>query len=366
MDAVGTDPVAGLALGLAIILVAAQLAGHLALRLGAPAVLGELLVGVALAAVPGAPFSFLRELGQSPAIDNLSRLGALILVFEVGLALTVREISAVGVASVLVAVAGTVLTFVLGWSVSAWLLRDQPSHVPIFVGAAITATSLGITARVLKDLGQARTREAQIVLGAAVLDDVIGLVVLTVVSGWIATKVSGAATHAPSLAMVVFKAVAFLGLAIALGVKVAPRLFEWAARLKSDGALVAVGLAFCFALAWAASMVGLAAIIGAFTAGLVVEEMHSQRFVARGERTLAALIEPISSFLVPIFFVVMGLRTRLDVFRDTGVVVFALGLTVVAVVGKLGAGLSVGKRAHGLSVGIGMIPRGEVTLVISG
>ena len=359
---IATDPIAGLALGLAVILVAAKTAGHLALRVGAPAVLGELLVGIALAAVP---VPFLQGLGQLPAIDTLSRLGALILVFEVGLVLTVREIVDVGVASIAVAVVGTALTFVLGWSASALLLRGQPGYVPIFVGAAITATSIGITARVLKDLGQARTKEARIVLGAAVLDDVIGLVVLTVVSGWIATKTMGAAPSEPSLPMVVGKSVLFLALAIALGMWLAPRLFEWAARLKSDGALVAVGLAFCFGLSWAACMVGLAAIIGAFTAGLIVEETHSQRFVARGERTLAALIEPISSFLVPVFFVVMGMRTHIDVFRSPAVLLFALGLTVAAVLGKLGAGLVVGKRGDGFSVGIGMIPRGEVSLVFA-
>jgi Kef-type K+ transport system membrane component KefB len=362
MDAVAMDPIAGLALGLAVILVAAKTAGHVALRVGAPAVLGELLVGIALAA---APIPFLRELGQSPAIDTLSRLGALILVFEVGLVLTVREILDVGVASILVAVVGTALTFVFGWSASALLLRGEPSYVPVFVGAAVTATSIGITARVLKDLGQARTREARIILGAAVLDDVIGLVVLTVVSGWIATKTAGGAAQAPSMVVVVGKSVAFLGLATALGMWIAPRLFAWAAGLKSDGALLAVGLAFCFALSWAASKVGLAAIIGAFTAGLIVEEMHSQRFVARGERTLAALVEPISSFLVPVFFVVMGMRTRVDVFRQPAVLVFALGLTFAAILGKLGAGLVVGKRGDGLVVGIGMLPRGEVSLVFA-
>ncbi len=363
MDAVGTDPIAGLALGLTVILVAAKTAGHVAIRVGAPAVLGELLVGIALAAVPGVPF--LHAIGQSPEIDTLSRLGALLLVFEVGLVLTVREILDVGVSSILVAVVGTAATFVLGWSLSAWLLSGQPSHVPVFVGAAVTATSIGITARVLKDLGQAPTREARIVLGAAVLDDIIGLVVLTVVSGWIASKTVGAAASAPSVAVVVGKSVAFLGLSIVLGMRLAPRLFEWAARLRSDGALVAVGLAFCFGLSWAASVMGLAAIIGAFAAGLIVEESHSQRFVARGERTLAVLIEPIASFLVPVFFVVMGMRTRLEVFRQPAVLVFALGLTLAAILGKLGAGLSVGKRADGLSIGIGMIPRGEVSLVFA-
>jgi Kef-type K+ transport system membrane component KefB len=356
-----SDPIAGLALGLAIILLAAKTAGDVALRLGAPAVVGELLVGVALAAIP---VPFLQELGQSPAVDALSRLGAMILVFEVGLVLTVREVLDVGVTSVVVAVTGTLLTFLLGWSLAAWLLRGQPGHVPIFVGAAITATSIGITARVLKDLGQTRTREARIVLGAAVLDDVIGLVVLTVVSGWIATK-TGVAANAPSLPAVVGKSIAVLGLSLAIGMKVAPGIFEWAARLKSDGALVAVGLAFCFGLAWAASMVGLAAIIGAFTAGLIVEEMHSQRFVARGERTLSTLIEPIASFLVPVFFVVMGMRTRMDVFREPWVLAFALGLTLAAVLGKLGAGLAVGSRSDGLSVGIGMVPRGEVSLIFA-
>ena len=356
------DPIAGLALGLAVLLVAAKTAGHVAMRLGAPAVLGELLVGVALAAVP---LPFLRELGQVPAIDTLSRLGALILVFEVGLTLTVRDILGVGFAAVSVAVVGTVLSFALGWSVSAWLLHGQAGYVHVFVGAAITATSIGITARVLQDLGQTTTREARIILGAAVLDDVIGLVVLTLVSAWIATKTGASAAHPTSPVLVVGKSIAFLGLAIGLGVRIVPRVFAWAARLESSGALLAIGLSFCFLLSWVASLVGLAAIIGAFTAGLIVEEAHSEGFVARGERSLQALVEPVSSFLVPVFFVVMGMRTRVEVFRDPQAVALALALTAVAILGKLGAGFSIGKAGDGVIVGIGMIPRGEVVLVFA-
>jgi Kef-type K+ transport system membrane component KefB len=358
MELAGSDPIASLALGLAIILAVAKIAGHFALRLGAPAVLGELLAGILLGNLP---VPFLHDLAGSAGVDMLARFGAMILVFEVGLQLTIREVFEVGVPSILVAVIGTVVTFVFGFGASAALLGVRPATVPIFLGAALTATSIGITARVLKDLGHTRTREARIVLGAAVLDDVIGLVVLTVVSGFVLG--GGAAGHEqPAIGLVVGKSVAFLAVALFLGARLSPRMFELAARLKSDGALMAVGLSFCFFLAWAASMVGLAAIIGAFTAGLIIEESHSKSFVARGERSLAELVEPLSSFLVPIFFVIMGMRTHLGVFRDPSAVVFALVLTGAAIVGKLACAAGAG-RANRLAVAVGMMPRGEVCLV---
>jgi Kef-type K+ transport system membrane component KefB len=215
------DPIAGLALGLALLLVAAKVAGHVAIRLGAPAVLGELVVGILLGNL--APSGFVHDLAASSGVETLARLGVMILVFEVGLELTLREVLDVGVAAIMVAVLGTSATFALGWAASRALLPGAPSEIPIFLGAALTATSIGISARVLKDLGRTRTREARIIIGAAVVDDVIGLVVLTVVSGWILAKTSGGGgSSASAVAIVAGKSVAFLGVAIFVGSKVAP------------------------------------------------------------------------------------------------------------------------------------------------
>src|SRR5262249_19077163 len=224
---------------------------------------------------------------------------------------------------------------------------------------ALTATSVGITARVFKDLGQAGSPEARTILGAAVLDDVIGLVVLALVSAWITNGHAGVA----SLLWILGKTLGFLAVAIFLGVRVTPRVLGAAGRLRTRGALLAVGLAFCFLLAWAAGAMGLAPLIGAFAAGLVLEDLHSAAFVARGERSLSQLIEPISGFLVPIFFVLMGVRADVRMFAHGSTLLLLGALVCAAVVGKLACALGVGEGVNRLTVAFGMAPRGEVTLI---
>ncbi len=349
------DPVAPVALGLAVILVAAKVAGHLAMRAGQVAVLGELLAGVALGNAP-----VTRALRDDPSIDLLSRLGALVLLFEVGLALTVRDVAAVGGAAVAVAVLGTIASLVLGGVADLALRSGEGLFGHLFVGAALTATSIGITARVLRDLGRARDPEGRVILGAAVLDDVIGLVLLTLVTG--AARAGGASPSPAAVGITAGKAVGFFAGTLLVLPRLAPGLFEAAAKLRVEGAQVAVGLAVCFVLAWASSAIGLAAIVGAFTAGLVLEEAHSERFVARGERSLAELVAPVSSFLVPVFFVIMGARVDLRALLDARALALAAVLTVAAVLGKLACALGA-RGVRRLPVAFGMIPRGEVTLI---
>jgi Kef-type K+ transport system membrane component KefB len=272
----------------------------------------------------------------------------------------------VGLSSLLVATLGVIGPFVLGWGVGAWLLPDESLYAHIFLGATLTATSVGITARVLKDLGKLHTDEARIILGAAVIDDVQGLVILAVVTGVIVAANQGIALSYGAIAAVVAKAALFLVGALVLGVYLSRRLFRLASRLQTSGVLLATGLAFCFALAWAASAIGLAPIVGAFAAGLVLEDVHYRDFVDRGEHTLDQLIEPIASFLVPVFFVLMGIRTNLEAFARPGVLGLAAALTVAAIVGKQICSLGVlGKPYDKLSIGIGMIPRGEVGLIFA-
>ncbi|MGB8294746.1 MAG: cation:proton antiporter, partial [Polyangia bacterium] len=179
------DPAASVVLALTVILVAAKLGGELAVRVGQSAVLGELVVGVLLGNLTLVGYSGLDYLLTDPSIDMLARLGVLVLLFEVGLESTVGQMLKVGLPSLLVATLGVVTPFALGWGVGAWLLPGHSVYVHAFLGATLCATSVGITARVLKDLDRLQTREARIILGAAVLDDVMGLVVLAVVTGMI-------------------------------------------------------------------------------------------------------------------------------------------------------------------------------------
>jgi Kef-type K+ transport system membrane component KefB len=357
------DPVAHLALALGLLLVAARLGGEIANRLGQPQVLGELLAGIVLRALPGT--TFFRDLGVDPSVDVLGRLGAIVLLFDAGLVLNVRDVLHVGGAAARVAVIGTVASFALGWVAAAWLLPGASVVTHVFVAAALTATSVGIGARVLKDIGRTRTVEGRTVLGAAVLDDVIGLVVLTLVTGLAAAEGSRGPRPGGLWTPIVLvgKTVAFLGGAIFLGRGLARRMLAATARLRTRSALVVVGLAFCFLLAWAADAIGLAAIVGAFTAGLVLEESHWSEFTGRGERGLDHEVEPISAFLAPLFFALLGVRTDLRVFTEPGAPALAAGLTVAAILGKLACGLGAREGSNRLAVSFGMMPRGEVSLI---
>ena len=360
------DPIALVALDLAIILVAAKLGGDLAVRIGQPAVLGELVVGVLLGNASLLGIDVFRAMASNAAIDMLARLGVLILLFEVGLQATVAQMLKVGWSALLVALAGVVTPFALGWLVGAWLLPGESVFVHIFLGATLTATSVGITARVLQDLKRETQVEARIILGAAVIDDVMGLVILAVVTGLIAAAAGGRSLGAWPVLWVMLKATAFFVLAIAAGVQLAPRLLRAAGVLKAPSVLVAAGLATCFVLAWLADLVGLAPIVGAFAAGLIFERTHYEPFVERGERGLDELVHPIAGFLVPVFFVLMGLRTDLASFAAPGILGLAAALTAVAILGKLACGLGVLQRGvDRLSVAVGMIPRGEVGLIFA-
>lgn len=360
------DPIVSLLLSLALILVAAKIGGHFAVRLGQPSVLGELLAGVVIGNLSLVGISLFEHLKTDETVTLLSSLGVILLLFQVGLESTVSQMLRVGPSSLLVATLGIVGPFILGWGVGAWLLPEESIYAHLFLGATLTATSVGITARVLKDLGRSQTGEARIILGAAVIDDVQGLVILAVVIGIVAAANQGAAFSYGAIALVVIKAGGFLFGSLLLGVYLSPRLFSLASRLEASGVLLAAGLSFCFFLAWSAAAIGLAPIVGAFAAGLVLEDMHYRSFTGRGEHGLEEQIEPIAAFLVPIFFVTMGVRTELRTFAEPGVLGLAVILTIAAIIGKqLCAFGVVEKGLDRLSIGIGMIPRGEVGLIFA-
>lgn len=360
------DPVSGLVLWLAVILIAAKIGGDLAARLGQPSVLGELLFGVLLGNLGLIGVTALEPMKSDAGIDILARLGVLILLFEVGLESTVGQMLKVGASSLLVAVLGVVAPFGLGWAVGAWLLPDHSAFVHAFLGATLSATSVGITARVLKDLGKSTSREARIILGAAVIDDVLGLVILAAITGIIEAANRGGVLSPASIGFILVKAVLFLVGSLALGVAFSRKLFSLASRLRARGVLLAAGLSFCFLLAWLSSLIGLAPIVGAFAAGLILEESHYKDFVEKGEHELEELVHPISQFLVPVFFVLMGLQTDLRSFLRPGVLGLASALTVAAVLGKQAcAAGALGPGLNRVAIGIGMIPRGEVGLIFA-
>ena len=360
------DTLAPVVLALAVILAAAKLGGDVAERIGQPAVLGELVVGVLVGNLSLVGIDWFQFITANTTIGVIAQLGAVILLFEVGLESTVRDMMQVGMRSLLVAVLGVITPWALGWWVGALLLPEHSVYVHAFLGAALTATSVGITARVLKDLGHAQSPEARIILGAAVIDDVLGLVVLAAVAAVIAAADSGAALSYGALALVLAKALAFLFGALSLGVLFSPRLFSFASKLRGSGVLLATALVFCFTLAWLASVIGLAPIVGAYAAGLILEDLHYRDFAARSERQLEDLVRPISSFLVPVFFVLMGMRVDLSTFMRPEILGLAAVLTLAAVVGKQACALgALGSRLDWLSIGIGMIPRGEVGLIFA-
>ena len=353
-------------LALTVILVVAKLGGSLAIRLGQPAVLGELAGGLLVGNLKLLGWHGLDFIEHDVVVGALAELGVIVLLFQVGLESTLGQMAKVGWSALAVACIGVVVPFALGWGVSALLQPDHSWYVHLFVGATLTATSVGITARVLADVGQSQSPEARIILGAAVIDDVLGLVILAAVTAIIGAADRGVAAEAGPILWIVAKALGFLVGALAIGSWVAPKLFGTAARLQGGGVLLAIALAFCFLLAWAAGAVGLAPIVGAFAAGLILEGAHYRSFVEQGEHDLEHLIHPVSSFLAPVFFVVMGFRVDLSQFANVSALWLAAGLTVVAILGKQASALGVfGAGVRRLPVSIGMIPRGEVGLIFA-
>jgi Kef-type K+ transport system membrane component KefB len=364
-------PVHGLApfvlLSIALMLLVAKLGGELFVKAGQPPVLGELVGGILLGSLSLFGVAWVERLRADEVVAALAEIGVIILLFEVGLESNLGEMKAVGWSSLLVATLGVVAPFFLGWGVAAYFLPNEPTLGHVFIGATLCATSVGITARVLRDIGRLQTREASIILGAAVVDDVMGLLILAVVAGAIRAAGAGQALALADVGVIALKSIAFLVGAILVGQYVVPHLFRGAARMQSRGVLVSFAVAFCFLLAWAAGMMGLAPIVGAFAAGLVLDEIHFESFVARGEQRVSELLAPVSALLVPVFFVLMGLKVDLRAFARVEILGFAAVLTFVAIIGKQVCSLGVvGRGVNRLAVGLGMVPRGEVGLIFAG
>lgn len=338
---------------LVVILAAAKLLSELSERVSQPAVLGELLAGLILGD------SLLRLVDpHNEILHVLAELGAVLLLFEIGLESDITELFRVGWRSLWVAIIGVVTPALLGFGVS--VLLGQPAMTAAFIGATLTATSVGITARVMKDLNILRWGESQIVLGAAVADDVIGLLILAVFSG----LAQGETMSAWQVGKVLLLALVFLAGALTAGLKASHILLRIAEQMRARAALVTAALVFCFLLAAIAQLVGLAPIVGAFSAGLVLA--RTEHRIRITERASA-----IADMLVPVFFVMMGAQMNLraiDVTTPAGLSIVGLAvlLIAVAIVGKLASGLALWRtRMRPWLVGVGMVPRGEVGLIFA-
>jgi Kef-type K+ transport system membrane component KefB len=341
-----------LLLSLIVIYGSARLFGELAVRVGQSAVLGELLAGVLVGG------SVLGWVEPTQTLKLMGDIGVMLLLFEIGLESDLQTFLKVGRSAASVAVIGVVMPFALGYGVA--IAMNLTSLQAVFIGATMTATSVAVSARTLDDLGRLKSPEGSIILGAAVLDDILGLVILSVIVGLVQTgSVSWlAAGQAAGLAIV------FLLGATLLGSRYAHWFGVLVGRMRHRGSLIVSAVTFALALGYAGTLVHLAPLIGAFTAGLILA--RTEHRIHLGES-----IKPVADIFVPIFFVLVGAAVDLSHFnpfnqQNRPILLLAGGLTVVAVLGKLAAGLGAGGKVNRWAVGIGMLPRGEVGLIFAG
>jgi Kef-type K+ transport system membrane component KefB len=317
-------------------------------RLRQPAVVGELLAGVILGP------SLLAILHPSELTRGLAEIGAIFLLFTVGLETKPRDLLQVGWTASLVAILGVMLPFAVGFFYMRVI--DHSMIESIFVGAAMVATSVGITARVLADAGVLSTRMARVILGAAVIDDILGMIVLAVVS-----SLSSGQINYLSLAVVAGEAIGFSLLVVFFGSGVVRRFQPAVAKLRARNAAFALAVLLCLGLSLASAYIGMAAIIGAFLAGLALAD-HSEEY------RLQENAHPIMEFLTPFFFVLLGAQVNLRSLDQPGLVGIITWVCVLAILSKLiGCGLgalSLGRR-DALRIGVGMVPRGEVGLIVA-
>ena len=410
------DPFASVLLALVVVTAAALAGRGLAERLGLASVVGELAVGIALSNVAyqlGNPLAALvmhggdvtellqrawqsgegiavvlrdfvagAHLGSDAASTRalsalegsagptlfviltalwvFSNLGVILLLLMVGLESSIEGLLRVGGRASAVALAGVVAPFALGYGVSLWLLPEASAAAHLFLGATFTATSVGITARVLRDLGQTESSEAKVILGAAVIDDVLGLVILAVVVG---IAQSGRVELA-GIARIALLSAGFLAAVLFFGERVGGWLARVLVSLERRHAKLLAPLLVAFAMAWLANAIGLAAIVGAFAAGLMLRD---EQFAAdsRASTSLHEVLAPLESIFAPVFFVLMGMQVNLELLAQPQTLVLGSAFVAVAIASKLATGLFAGPGVSKWSIGLGMVPRGEVGLIFA-
>ena len=407
-----SDPIAPVLLGVTGILFVALLGRFGARKLGLPSVLGELGMGILIGNIAyligfdlvmvlregPAFFDAVKELLHCDAVelacihalgtekaehmlellrgphgseliqvaqtlDVFSRYGIIFLLFMVGLRTSVAEMRQVGPDSLRVAVIGVLLPFALGFASSRLLIPDITLHTSLFLGAALGATSVGITVMVLQELKMESTRVARIILGAAIIDDILGLLLLSIVSGMVVTG----GIEMGQILMVIVMTTMFLAGAIYLGPWLLKFIIHLVRHLDLMEAKLFISFLFVMVLAWMANLAGLATIVGAFTAGLIMQDAYFRHWGHEREHSVCIrdLIMPLEVILVPIFFVLMGIQVKLESFLNWQVIILSTGLLVAAIVGKLLAGLGASRGNNRWAIGIGMLPRGEVGLIFA-
>lgn len=407
------DPIAFVLLGVTTIFFFAIIGRYLARLLNQPSVLGELLIGIFIgnlfyyygfplavllregsatfdvigqtlkgisldqavtSVVPNATYaqqviSALSEphggdyLKIAYIVDTFSRYGVIFLLFMVGLESSLTEMKHTGRDSLLVAIIGVIAPMLLGFGVAYFLMPDESYQADLFIAATLSATSIGITARVLSEMKKLRTREARTILGAAMLDDVLGLIILAVVSSLV---INGAVDFMVVVRIILSALLFFVG-ALFLGPIVLRRSIHFFRFLDPWEAKLFISFLFIMILSWLASVIQLATIIGAFTAGIILHDNYFDGLPLNKQenRSIYHLLSPLESILAPMFFIVIGIQVKLECFYNWNVLILASGLIVAAVLGKLLSGYGARTKEHRLVIGIGMLPRGEVGLVFA-
>lgn len=301
-----------------------------------------------------------QNVSMSFALWIFSELGVILLLFVVGLETRVEEMLKVGMRAFFVAIIGVITPFALGLATAMWIIPDAGTTVHFFLATTLCATSVGITARVFRDLNKLQTPEAKIILGAAVIDDVLGLILLAIVIGLASTG----QIDVGEISRISLLAILFLGSVLLLGGRIVRWLVPLVIMLERHNAKLLFPLGLAFLLSWVANAIELAPIIGAFTAGLILSEEQFEKYSLQS--TMEHVTEPLERIFSPIFFVLMGMQVNLQWFLDPTTLELALAFSFVAIIGKLVCGLPAGRNIDRLTIGVGMIPRGEVGLIFAG
>ena len=340
-------------LEIVIILIAAKVGAEVMRRINQPAVIGELLAGLTIGYYG---LGLLPHAESGDVISTLAEIGVVLLLFEVGLETNLQEFIELGTTSLAVAIIGVIAPFGLGFGAvyALELGGEYVFEVALFMGAAMTATSVGITARVFGDLGQLKSKEAKTIIGAAVVDDILGLLILTVVAGLLG---SSGDFQLIDLGLITLKAVGFLAAVVVVGRKLSPYIFQIFVKIPSPGTFVTGSFIFAMGLGAAAHYVGLHPIVGAFAGGVVAGESGMTSRIREEMR-------PINFLLVPIFFVYIGSEVDISILASSYVFLVGAGISILAFAGKYVSALgAIGKGMNANVIGIGMAPRGEVGLI---
>lgn len=359
-------------------------------KIGLPAVIGELSLGMIFATFAHFHWGEWQQIVQNEVITFFAEVGSILLLFEIGLESDISDLLKVGKHGLITAVIGVLLPFALGyWFLGHGLLSSNDAQLNLFMGATLAATSTGISVRVFKDLGIIRNPACQIVLTASVIDDILGLIILAFVSGMVITG----GVNFSSISTTLFNVILFFVLVFFAAGKIMPFIIKLVLRISNkEPMILAVLMAFCFFLSWLAGLIGLAPIIGAFVAGLIIDEtafrnsqhpywysrlvefkgghmeywqMSDEIIAHYHKEKLSALIKPLNYVFVPVFFVFAGMQVDIMAVTNSKIILYGVAISLIAIAGKVASGVFLPKSVNRWLVGFGMVPRGEIGLIFA-